>query len=203
MIEVKFNNEGIKIPITKVRRLSDNIMCLTGVTENTSGFKTYIDDEEVGDFSSYTTIYRVDGENVYFSDDGSVYRNPKTTIIVNFDDDTKVPNSVKVILNTKEEIVLESPWVKEIEYEEGNYPYIEAVDDVANYDKSFGGLYVHYTFIAKREIEKLKAELASTDYKIIKCSEYRLAGLEAPYDISELHATRQVLRDRINELEAN
>jgi hypothetical protein len=39
------------------------------------------------------------------------------------------------------------------------------------------------------------------DYKIIKCSEYQLAGKELPYDITELHAERQALRDEINKLE--
>lgn len=56
-------------------------------------------------------------------------------------------------------------------------------------------------FKIQREIGSLKSELASTDYKIIKCSEYQLSNLEPPYDISELHSTRQALRDRINELE--
>lgn len=51
------------------------------------------------------------------------------------------------------------------------------------------------------EIIRLKDELTATDYKIIKCSEYQLAGQILPYDIAELHATRQALRDRINELE--
>lgn len=51
------------------------------------------------------------------------------------------------------------------------------------------------------EIDRLKDELASTDYKIIKCSEYSLNGQELPYDIAELHANRQAIRDRINELE--
>lgn len=50
-------------------------------------------------------------------------------------------------------------------------------------------------------IAELKAELNSTDYKIIKCSECSLAGIELPYDIAELHAARQALRDEINELE--
>ena len=54
----------------------------------------------------------------------------------------------------------------------------------------------------KNEIASLKAELSSTDYQIIKCSEYQLQGLNAPYNITALHATRQALRDRINELEA-
>ena len=39
------------------------------------------------------------------------------------------------------------------------------------------------------------------DWKISKYYEYILSGLEAPYDITELHEKRQVMRDRINELE--
>lgn len=56
--------------------------------------------------------------------------------------------------------------------------------------------------IRRARIAELKAELDGTDYKIIKCSECSLAGVELPYDIAELHAQRQALRDEINELEA-
>lgn len=55
--------------------------------------------------------------------------------------------------------------------------------------------------IKQARIAELKAQLNSTDYKIIKCSENSLAGIELPYDIAELHAQRQALRDEINELE--
>ena len=48
----------------------------------------------------------------------------------------------------------------------------------------------------------LKSLLAVEDYKIIKCYEYYLAGKPEPYDIEELHTTRQAMRDEINELEA-
>lgn len=54
---------------------------------------------------------------------------------------------------------------------------------------------------AEEQIAKLQEELNNTDYKIIKCSEYQLAGLEIPYDIAELHETRQKLRNKINELQ--
>ena len=56
--------------------------------------------------------------------------------------------------------------------------------------------------IENGEINHLKEKLTETDYKIIKCYEYQLAGLELPYDISELHTKRQAIRDKINELEA-
>ena len=55
--------------------------------------------------------------------------------------------------------------------------------------------------IKQRRIAELKAQLDGTDYKIIKCSECSLAGVELPYDIAALHAERQALRDEINQLE--
>lgn len=51
------------------------------------------------------------------------------------------------------------------------------------------------------EIASLKAELAATDYQVIKSYEYTLAGVEPPYDIAELHSQRQTIRDRLEELE--
>lgn len=53
------------------------------------------------------------------------------------------------------------------------------------------------------EISELKNKLNETDYKIIKCSEFQLAGMEAPYDIQQLHSDRQAIRDKINELQGN
>lgn len=51
------------------------------------------------------------------------------------------------------------------------------------------------------EVDRLKEELTSTDYQIIKSYEYTLADQPLPYDISTLHAKRQAIRNRINELE--
>lgn len=53
----------------------------------------------------------------------------------------------------------------------------------------------------KAEIDNLKSQLEETDYQIIKSSEYQLLGLDVPYNLIELHAERQALRDEINELE--
>lgn len=53
-----------------------------------------------------------------------------------------------------------------------------------------------------KEVAELKARLDETDYKVIKCYEYQLAGVELPYDIQALHTERQTLRGRINEIEA-
>lgn len=40
------------------------------------------------------------------------------------------------------------------------------------------------------------------DWKVIKCYEATLKGTSAPYNVEELLAERQQIRDRINEIEA-
>lgn len=52
-----------------------------------------------------------------------------------------------------------------------------------------------------KTIDDFKKELADTDYKIIKCTEYSMVNDELPYDIAKLHQERQALRDTINEME--
>ena len=52
-----------------------------------------------------------------------------------------------------------------------------------------------------QKIEELKGQITATDYKVIKCYEYQLVGLEMPYDLEQLHTERQALRDKINDLE--
>jgi len=53
----------------------------------------------------------------------------------------------------------------------------------------------------QEQIAELKAQLSATDYKVIKCSECQLLGMDMPYDVAELHAERQAIRDQINQLE--
>lgn len=51
------------------------------------------------------------------------------------------------------------------------------------------------------EINRLKSELTATDYQVIKSYEYTLTGQPLPYDLTGLHSERQLLRERIRELE--
>jgi hypothetical protein len=52
------------------------------------------------------------------------------------------------------------------------------------------------------QIDRLKNELAGSDYKVTKCYEASLMGEEPPYDIAALRQERQALRDQINDLES-
>jgi hypothetical protein len=47
----------------------------------------------------------------------------------------------------------------------------------------------------------LENKLKASDYKVIKCYEYSLVGIELPYDINELHAERELIREEIRALE--
>ena len=51
------------------------------------------------------------------------------------------------------------------------------------------------------QIADLKAQIAASDYKVIKTYEYTLLGEQAEYDMEAVHAERQALRDQINVLE--
>ena len=52
-----------------------------------------------------------------------------------------------------------------------------------------------------KKITELKKQLAASDYKVIMCAECQILGEEMPYNVAELHAERQAIRDEINRLE--
>ncbi len=56
------------------------------------------------------------------------------------------------------------------------------------------------TVPAEALCDLLRTQLQQDDYKIIKCMECALAGETAPYDITAIHAQRQILRERIEAL---
>lgn len=58
-----------------------------------------------------------------------------------------------------------------------------------------------HIFEIQMQIAGLKAQIDSTDYRIIKAYEYSQVGLETDYDLQALHLERQALRDQINTLE--
>lgn len=51
------------------------------------------------------------------------------------------------------------------------------------------------------QIDGLKAQIAASDYKVIKTYEYTIIGEQTEYDMETVHAERQSLRDQINTLE--
>lgn len=52
------------------------------------------------------------------------------------------------------------------------------------------------------KINEYKAFLDDTDYKVMKCYEASLLNFPLPYNMDDVHQTRQDYRDKINTLEA-
>lgn len=78
MIKIKFNgaDEFLGAGFT---RINDHVIELLGITQASSGFTTWRMDgvTQLGDFSDYTTVYRILDNAVQLSDDGSVYIEPE------------------------------------------------------------------------------------------------------------------------------
>ena len=76
MIKIRYNNKNTFEEVTFYR--DGNIVTMTPTTPNPSGFTTWKLDgvTQLGDFSDFTTIYKVDGESVTYSNDGSIYIEP-------------------------------------------------------------------------------------------------------------------------------
>ena len=76
MIKIRYNNKSTFEEVTFYR--SNNLVTMTPTSPNTSGFTTWKLDgkTQLGDFSDFTTVYRVDGDSITYSNDGSVYVEP-------------------------------------------------------------------------------------------------------------------------------
>ena len=83
-------------------------------------------------------------------------------------------------------------------------PWNEVNEEIAKKEAHNGEYTIEDDGVEKTPAEKiaeLKKQLSDTDYKVIKCAECQLLGEEMPYDVAELHAERQAIRDEINNLE--
>ena len=76
MIKIKYNNKKSFEEVSFSR--NNNVVTITPTTPNTNGFTTWRMDgkTQLGDFSDFTTAYKIDGDSVSYSNDGSVYVEP-------------------------------------------------------------------------------------------------------------------------------
>ena len=76
MISIRYNNRNTFEDVNFTR--NGNLVTMKPTAPNTSGFTTWKLDgnTQLGDFSDFTTVYRVDGDSVTYSNDGSVYVEP-------------------------------------------------------------------------------------------------------------------------------
>lgn len=76
MIKIKYNNKKSFEEVSFSK--DNNVVTMTPTTPNTNGFTTWGMDgiTQLGDFSDFTTVYKVDGDSISYSNDGSVYAEP-------------------------------------------------------------------------------------------------------------------------------
>ena len=156
MIKIKFNE--IEKPINVSFSMQNNIITLTGnVPKNTSGFIAYtINDIVLGDYSDFTTIYRVLPDAVQFSNDGSVWVPPKKNVLIaaSWDDGNDVKGirpaevAIDILLNGEkyESIKLNSSmgWQYELTNVLESDEYTINVEDVTDYSYLINGTSVVY-----------------------------------------------------------
>ena len=157
MIKIKFNE--IEKPINVSFSMQDNIITLTGnVPKNTSRFVAYtVNDIVLGDYSDFTTIYRVLPDAVQFSNDGSVWVPPKKDVLItvswNDGDNIKGIRPSEVFINIlrngekDKSIYLNSSmgWQYELTNVLESDEYTINVEDVTDYSYSINGTSVVYT----------------------------------------------------------
>lgn len=156
MIKIKFNE--IEKPINVSFSMQDNIITLTGnVPQNTSGFVAYtVNDIVLGDYSDFTTIYRVLPDAVQFSNDGSVWVPPKKNVLIaaSWDDGNDVKGirpaevAIDILLNGEKDksIKLNSSmgWQYELTNVLESDEYTINVEDVTDYSYLINGTSVVY-----------------------------------------------------------
>ena len=156
MIKIKFNE--IEEPINVSFSMQNNIITLTGnVPQNTSGFIAYtVNDIVLGDYSEYTTIYRVLPDAVQFSNDGSVWVPPKKNVLIaaSWDDGNDVKGirpaevAIDILLNGEKDksIKLNSSmgWQYELTNVLESDEYTINVEDVTDYSYLINGTSVVY-----------------------------------------------------------
>lgn len=73
MIKIKYNNQENFEEVTFCR--VGNLVTITPTTPSPSGFTTWRLDgkTQLGDFSDFNTVYKVDGDSITYSNDSSVY----------------------------------------------------------------------------------------------------------------------------------
>jgi len=173
MIKIKYNNSSQMISC-EFRVIDENVCYIIGSNvENTSGFKTYDEeDHELGDWSQYTTVYRVLEDGIQYSNDGSVYVVPveDISIKVEFDEDVaQIPTSVNVTLLSAFEVekvvnvYAKNNWelvVKDLSIEE--FWYVMKSENIEGCYWSIKNNVITYHRIYPSKEDKLEAQVLYT-----------------------------------------
>lgn len=183
MIKVKFNDSATSYYVN-FRRISADIVKLIGdgLPQNTSGFHTFTEnDEPLGDFSGYKTIYSVNPDGLSFSDDGSTEPLREITISITWKGDegsTKRPNQVNIVINKNgklmPDILSEGMWAKTYKIKASEFLYLAEVEDVNGYNKDIVENTITFTLIKIDPVPPLDERVAELEEAV--CELYEMLG---------------------------
>lgn len=186
MIKVKFldSNQGYYV---KFRRVQNNVVKIIGdgIPKNTSGFKTYTEnDVQLGDFSDYTTIYSIEADGIKFSNDGSVEPTKTVTIGIEWEDDDNIhkarPNQVNVSVSRNgvitKEILAQDNWTKTYTLKLSDDYFLVDGDEVDGYTKSKSSDTLIYSYIEVDPVPSTEERLE--DLEAAVCELYEMLGGE-------------------------
>lgn len=174
MIKIKYNNGSSLVPC-EFARPQEHVVHLIGLdVVNKSGFIAYDEDGTfLGDYSSFTTVYRILPNGIQYSDDGSVYTPTTETLTFTADitETEKYPfvDEVSIQLvnsfgNTKEITLKKNKnWTYTLEADVEEHWFIESAEDVENYDCTiYDRTTVKYTWKAPTWAEIMEAQITYT-----------------------------------------
>ena len=168
MIKVQFADKADFYNVT-FKRINPHVVALQGNVEvltmqNTSGFNTYRDclipdtndedDNILGRFPGYTTVYRVTENSIMYSDDNSVWKEPTENRVISAEwyDHENIdgirPESITVTVQGYGDVELKASndWMCVISDVPISTPAcIEAVEELEGYESTIGVAMVIYT----------------------------------------------------------
>lgn len=171
MIQIKFNNDTKLYDCTTFRRININVVMLDFESDNTSGFATYKDGEQLGDFSDYKTIYRKVGGHTYYSNDGSKWVEPTKDVMffVYWEDAKTTLDEVQVTIKSSENeqtitITKTNDWTYKLTCLEHEDYKIVSTQEIENYTYVINDNSVVYTstIVTPTWQEKTEAQLLYT-----------------------------------------
>lgn len=183
MIKIKFKNGSVYYDV-KFRKISDHLVDVIGegVPQSTKGFYTYNENEEqLGDFTDFTTIYSVHGDTIRFSNNGSVEPMQEVIIEAKWEDEqttSKRPNQVNITVNKNgvilKDILSEGQWAKTYSIKQEETLHLVDADDVQNYDKEIFFNTVTYTLNELSPVPPLPERVAELEEAV--CELYEMLG---------------------------
>lgn len=184
MVKIRFNNDDIFYNLAYFRRISENVIEISGnIPAKSNGFKAYKleTNELLGDYSDFNTIYSAKGSVIRYSNDGSIEPTKDAVFKVIWINDlpSKRPAFTNITISENGvhktyKVTSDDSWEKAFKIPESiDYTLIDASNH-ESYEKVIHGNNVEYTY---EKIDPVPSEIQRiADLESAVCELYELIG---------------------------